>query len=474
MSSEKSQKKIEDAINSHKKGRNFRPSFHALWHLEKLGVVDDLKTFESEIWDQVEQEAEKKAPVVVVMDTPTDYEHRNLGDSIDLSLMRDFSIFNDGAFPIGTSRLDDSDQQRRAKICREGGASWINSQQAMTINSEVEDKSSSPRRSVATRQKPGAHGTAVSGLIGGCPTEAPLTRPAYIGEVIENSESIDVDLPYAGINPFARIVPVTLTAAPYPDMVLGALDYISAIDPDVVVIAAAWATDMDRHGMSFSDDDSLPLEQNEHGFSDPLGGDKPTDSTIWKHVEDKLKSLSNTSIVLCAAGNIASDKLAFPASLCGEKDNNIWAVAACDGEGEELSYSPKVEPKRRMLKTLSTQLPRSDRDETVVDPFVFKAPELQQQLDGHKVVSSRDIVTLDPSGRQGYNPTENPNPGPEDGTLLEIGSLFARFSGTSAATAIAGGLVSLVVLPDRKMNRIRFDPNILFDLEQAKLLFGRS
>ena len=126
-----------------------------------------------------------------------------------------------------------------------------------------------------------------------------------------------------------------------------------------------------------------------------------------------------------------------------------------------------------MIKPLSTQLPRSDRDKTVHDNFEYVQPELQKDDSGYKTINPRDLITLDPRGRQGYNPTETPSPtGDISDTFLEIGSLFARFSGTSAATAVAGGLVSLAMMtPEKKNTDQKPDPSLLFDLEQARLLF---
>lgn len=463
-----------EAIKTHRKGRNSRPSFHALWHLEDLGVVENLKTFESAIWEQLESAKPAKAPVIVVMDTPLDEAHPNLQGSINTTLMRDFSVFNEGAFPhrISTSEKNPKIKERET-ILKVGGSSWAHSTQATTIKREITDEVWAGKRSTLTRQVPGAHGTAVSGLIAARPGEVCYSDPVYIGEenVIPTADKLD--LPYCGINPFATIIPVTLSAAPYPDMVLGALDYIAALDPDVVVIAAAWADDADRGSNTIKADPGKAVEQNETGHGQSSKNGHVTDAQLWKAVETKLKAISEKSVVLCAAGNLPSDRLAFPASLCGQEGNNIWAVAACNSEGEALSYSPQVDPKKRMLKTLSTQLPRNDREQTVKDIYRFTIPELQQDMDGYAEISARDIITLDPTERQGYNPTTRPKNGPADGVLLEIGSLFTRFSGTSAATAIAAGLISLVVLPDRKMDRTQFDPDALFDLEQAKRLFGR-
>ncbi|MEP2781229.1 MAG: S8 family serine peptidase [Pseudoruegeria sp.] len=449
---------LQGAIDTHPKGRDTRPSFHALWHLKALNVVDNLTEFASTAWDEAETTAKTKAPVIVVMDTPLDYEHPNLEGVIERALMCDFSVFSDGAFPVATEQLGgnlDSERGRRQAVI----AKLADHQNppAMPIESD--------RKSQLTRHVPGAHGTAVSGLIAARPDFVGYQTPAYLGDEGEDSELNFAILSYAGINPFARIVPVTLSAAPYPDMVNGALDYIKAIDPDIIVIAAAWAEGADLN---------RPIATNEEGAVLQLGAAE-ADADAWKDVSDKLIALSKDTIVLCAAGNENTSELAYPASLHKDDRGEIYAITACDVNGEPLSYSPRPETHARVLATLSSPLPNDDQVSTVLDRFRYVLPELRKthvSMDMVATVDPRDIISLDPTGSQGYNPSPYPGQVSDHGTYLEIGSLFTRFSGTSAATAIAAGLASLALMHEGGSAGNETEPSSWLDLGQAQSLWA--
>lgn len=482
----KSDTSRQNALATHTEKRNFRPGFHALWHLEQLKVVKDLVSFDAPSWNTAEK---LKGPVVVVMDTPMDVDHPNLEPQINRSLMRDFSVFNDGAFQVKTHQLGPDEFKERLELIRtkeanpddpanmQHASDWAKSHNDMASTILTEIHEDGGKRSSVIRQVPGAHGTAVAGLIAGVPAKRPQETAAYLGATAKPAEFPDVDLPYAGINPFASIVPVTLTAAPYPDMVLGALNYIEAINPDVIVIAAAWA-DHDMLTPSANPTDATwPMEQNDDDvLFDQESKEEadqalpPADHALWQKVSAKLIALSQTSTVLCAAGNVATSQLVYPASLCTESGNKIWAVTACNDQGTLLSYAPPLVEGARILKTLSTELPRSDREKVVIDPYTARLPELTQTDPGFEKVGARDLITLDPQGRQGYNPTEYPSPENTHGTpFLEIGSLYTRFSGTSAATAVAAGLVSLgLTTSNDSDDETRFDKEEPFDLKQAQ------
>lgn len=507
MSDQNNLAAIAAAVADGPQGRNLRPEFDVRWFLYDLKVVSSLESFASEAWDLAETkvDGDGRQPVVVVMDTPLDAGHPNLSKCIDVARMRDFSVLNEGVFPIPAYSLRAADFNERVKLVKELSddtterltearikklklTDWakVNSTASDSILSDLLDTEPSTNAgpSMAAKRRnfakfvPGAHGTAVAGLIAASPVDESVLKPASFGATIKDPETKAVHLAYAGVNPFAKIVPVSLTAAPYPDMVLGALRYIDALKPDVVVIAAAWADSVDLDSNTSPDDDSWPLEQIEQDVSFSGKDHAPemhTDQDYWKEVTGLLSEISKSSVVLCAAGNVDSKSLVYPANLCERKDNQVWAVTACDEEGEYLSYAPPIVEGRRMIKTLSTQLPRSDRDQTVHDNFEYVKPELRKDTSDYKLVNPRDVVTLDPRGRQGYNPTDTPSPsGLGSDALLEIGSLFTRFSGTSAAAAVAGGLVSLAMMtPEKKLANQKPDQSLLFDLEQARLLFAK-
>ena len=69
-------------------GKGFYPAFHGLWHLQTLGVIDDLSDFAvNNRWSDLKT---RNPILVALIDTPVAYDHPNLKGANDLSLMRDF------------------------------------------------------------------------------------------------------------------------------------------------------------------------------------------------------------------------------------------------------------------------------------------------------------------------------------------------------------------------------------------------
>lgn len=389
-------------------GKGFRPSFHALWHLKALGVAS-LDPFESKAWEEV---SKRPAVRVAVIDTPVAHRHPCLEGAIDLGLARDFSVHDTGAF-IEPDPANPDDKNSRETL-RDMVASPTTDLET-AIRDEIDGKLD--RRTLPPLPY-GAHGTAIAGLIGARPATIAFRKTAFLGEANEDAElKCDFPLPYAGVNPFCRIVPISMTAAPNTRMILGALEYARLIRAEIVVIAAEWADEIDRD----------------------------RDCNGWENVDAALLSLSSAAPVFCAAGNLRAGVLSYPASLSGRPDGaRPWAVTACDENGRLLSYAPPILPGHRMLSCLSSEHPRYDRVETRLDPYAARDPELHLPPPADDY-PARHIIATDPPGRWGYNPSPFEHDPTTEDEHYEIGSLFSRFSGTSAATALAAGLASIAI-----------------------------
>lgn len=430
-----------------------RPRFHALWHLSALEVVKDLtQTPCSDAWKKA---ACEPRVTVAIIDTMPAYTHPCLKGQIDFENGRDFSR-------------------------RYGG-----------------EKIPNPN----TRQKPldyafGAHGTAVAGLIAARPRAdielcIPPDATPYTEATSASAEPQEIDLPYSGINPYALIIPIVVSAAPEPAMLVAALTYAAGLEPapDVVVIADSW--DRHREAPAAQTQDKEQGAKKEDSPSDPDAYNARSDgpqnassqltSVGWDAVEDCVNELCKKSFVFCAAGNRPCSSLVFPASL-SLPESGPWAVGACDACGNDLTYTPPSDQIRknlnaRLITTLSSEHPRWDRVTQKLDPWakIDKELKIPDELFKNEFQPT-DIVAIDVPGPAGYNPSPYDYFPPQDGTHLEFASLFCRFSGTSAATAIAAGLVSLAIALNKSQEENPSGPYKgpsgpeLFALEQASLL----
>lgn len=386
----------------HMKGVGFYPEFKALWHLNALGVADTT-SFVSKPWELADGKPKIK---VVVMDTTVDWAHPNLVDAINITDMRDFS----------------------AKDAEEAVVRPVKGKDPV----EAKDGDR-----ITTPTIYGAHGTCVAGLIGARPTKVCLQYPDRPDEITGDTASKLqlTPVPYIGINPFCEIIPVSLTAAPDPAMVIAALNYIAKLKPQIVVVAAAW--------------DHARYQMTAKGPEAAMGKSFDANEPGWDEVEKALAKVCKGSLVFCAAGNSGADAMAYPARLSGTIPNLI-AVTACDEKGTVLSYAldpdslPTSADAPVVIRTLSSDHPRYDRDTIYLDPYAARDPYLKLP-DGSADFPQRRIISCDPRGNRGYNPSKYRYTPPTKGPHLELASLFAEFSGTSAATAIAAGLVALAM-----------------------------
>ncbi|MCK8465186.1 S8 family serine peptidase [Aliiroseovarius sp. S1339] len=442
---------------SHPSGTGFRPAFHALWHLKELGLVNDLGSYTSPAWDEAKAYAgvaDNPPMRVVIIDTAVDYNHPNLKDSVDKALMRDFSRFDKGTFAVLDTNIVPANDASRMQI--EAATMTMEPDLGAAIAKErawITEKYNNNNNDLLKNSQQrvfGAHGTAVAGLIGARPTTISLREPAFFhgradGDFDESVIRQCVELPYAGVNPFSQIVPLSVSASPRPEMLFYAIQYARCLAPSIVVVADSW---------------ERPAEYN---------------GTPWEDLEDAFLDLCKESLVFCAAGNDDLENLVYPASLSSEREGP-WAVGACERyyveEGghttvvvNDLSYSPDFEiaigleetsnhekNSQWMIRTLSTELPRFDQTEQKIDPWGTIDKELGSPKASTKY-PPRDVITTDLPGRFGYNPASYKYKPLADGEHYEIASLFCRFAGTSASAAIAGGLASLIPPSMLKLTR---------------------
>jgi subtilisin family serine protease len=422
-------------------GKGFRPAFHALWHLKALEIVKDLTDF-SHAWDGVQDQPPVR---VAIIDTPIAYDHPNLEAAIERGLMRDFSVYDEGIFVLDT--VDGADLEAREAISEKIRAFGKPSDAERTFLAETEGPDTRPK---CRPQFYGTHGTALAGLIAARPVSTERMVPAFKGELEEAATTQTISLPYAGVNPYCKIVPISKSGSPDPGMVLATLRYAILIEAEIVVIADAW-------------------EDNAVYKKDP---------GAWAKVDKELFKLCSQAIVLCAAGNSGKTELAYPALLSQQEGGPI-AVTACDATGKILTYAPAPDKISAMICSLSSSSENYADDVVLYDPWkkvepCVNPPSSDPVMKNFAMIPATSLISLDVPGPYGYNPSPYAYSPPAEGPHFDIGSLYCRFSGTSAATALAAGLISLArQLEPTKEPTLKPGPNWkpddkLFTLAKAK------
>lgn len=422
----------------------YTPPNHGLWHLAATGVVDNMKEFRSEAWEA----AQKSDPVrIALLDTPVAANHPNLVGAIDLGLMRDFSVRETGAFPYHEQNdekqfLSCEDKKSREKIL-EIADEYKGKDHNNLLMKAISDERENAYPTV-TYDAFNAHGTGMSGLIGGRPSTCEIIAPVIVGQEEYKSDyinKIETELPYCGVNPFSTIIPISLPTAPTVATVLNALRYAQYVKAEIIVIVSSW--------------------QSQHQDED------------WNEVEEVLKEISEDGIIiLCAAGNEGDISDVYPSKLSNKEGlKNLYTVTACDEKGKVLSYAPKFEADNaKALKSLSAESSRYDRDEVVLSPWEYTNPIFQVPSTDAEHFHYKHIISVDVPGRYGYSPSGFHYDPIKKGVHLETNSLYCSFSGTSAATAIAAGLVSLAI--KMKKRDSGNENSQFFDLKKAIALFG--
>ncbi|MCR8549294.1 S8 family serine peptidase [Salipiger sp. P9] len=389
------------------------PEYPALWPLLKIGVVSDAQSFASPAWDAAE--AAQKTVTVALIDTSVAWENPCLYDAVDRARLADFSVDPEGVFPVPDAALTPPELAQR---------------QALPAAAQLPQ---APERA-AVRGAFSGHGTAMAGLIGGRPPASGirLHRPArYAGQPA--SSTIE-DLPFAGVNPYCRIVPISTTSEPNPVVLKNAFTYAQSIGADVIVFATALEPVFPpAGGIPAPDANSAPA----------LDADLAIDAAVqsaWQALDDKIREIGQQTHIVCAAGNTGETAPTYPARL-SDPTNLIVSVGALTSEGGLAPYSTAEAD----VYAPSGDAGRLDREAVRLDPYSFKPFGLPANASGGEEVSFLDLISTDVPGPFGYNPSPHEWEPRAADLHLDLGSLFCRFSGTSGATAIAGGLIALAL-----------------------------
>lgn len=438
-----------------------------LWHLEKIGLVDPSKPDSiPRIWRDGLPETR-----VAIIDSGCTTRHPNLPPhaiyaALDVAAAPEGVVYRHEDQEAAQRGWNDPDQQNDIKCILEtiGSRDVRNRIQARLENLRIPQLVEPPDPADYFS----GHGTACAGLIGGRklkrePLEAAPTAP-------------DAVLPYFGVNPYATIIPI---ATPYSHEIaplITALLHAVLCGADVILMPRT-VNDLSRRGNFFRadlraaqlDDDPHDLSRRGSFFRTDLRatrfGDDPRLTSDKECFEHLFAAIAANRPVVLASGNEGADIPGYPASLAcaegapfgadslivvGAANHLNWRSSYSNGSYETgvTVYGPSDDEEMTNARTV--------RRDTIgeLDPLFIKSLERRGDYRGYEVFPF-SVLALDAPGRLA---------GDEeivDGvTPLPTRLLYSGFGGTSAASALVAGMISLMQAHRRK--------------EQTKRVTGRE
>ena len=275
------------------------------------------------------------------------------------------------------------------------------------------------------------HGTAIAGLVGARPVVADVAA-AYSES---GTDEASFPLPYMGGDPSCEIVPISTNFDDDPVMMIVAFLYAELINANVILLPRD-IPDPLRTAPELNQEmvDGVPL-------GDAVAQIEKSDQNqvLWEELAQLIVNISQKRPIVCAAGNSQEEFAIYPANLASDH-NGIISVGAINAKGHRSGYSA--------MKNLTVMAPSNDsqlfdRHEVRLDEQdVDYSPTGVPQINANAKCSHYDIISTDVPGRHGYSFSPFDSDEPDDG-LREFGSYFCRFGGTSAASAIVAGFLSL-------------------------------
>ena len=280
----------------------------------------------------------------------------------------------------------------------------------------------------------GAHGTAMAGLICGRPADG-----ADFGA-----------LPYRGANPYARLISYATPFGPEIRPVLTALLAAYLSGAEVIAMPRGVLDVARRTGLATSPARLTRIERDD--------GTRLQDADTAAHARlredtDLLKALlgaiARRRYLVLAAGNEGwPDRVAYPASAVVDVFEAL-IVGAETGDRRPAPYSNGRDMRSRLLRFVSDDAPVANADELRVDASA--ATGWDHDLGAHGTVSTVypfAPLATDLRGNWGYSASaQAEEPGYARGEVRP--ALYTPFGGTSAATALAAGTISLLVQAGR-------------------------
>lgn len=410
------------------------PSYDALWHLKTLGVISDAGRPND--WSA---DAVTRPTRVAIIDTSVAAEHPNLLSAVDRTLSLDlfsarlgsFSFAKDGNAAIGDLQLNWSTPVANSlPLTRELLKEFVD---------RLSKEFTAHYRGIKPCVSPtfSAHGTCVAGLVG--------ARPAVAQQLGIDGHVWDLPLPYMGVDPTCEIVQISTNFDPHPESLLLAFLYTQLVGADLILLPRS-IPDPSRIVPELTDQQ---IGNEDLQTATQRVALRPEDKEMWTELAQLIVEVSMHCPVICAAGNANEENGIYPANLATEH-NGIISVGALNAKGYRSSYSS--------LASAMVFAPGNDAE--IFDRNEVRLDEMRADYDGVGVpdgnsnykYSSYDVIATDVPGRGGYSTSPFDREYP-DRRMREFGSYFCRFGGTSAASALVCGFLSLGMSMGRLKDR---------------------
>ena len=444
-----------------------------LWHLEQIGCITETEpvTGADKHWQATPEWAPFLNPVggcgvtpgvkVAIIDNGCATSHPNLapyGDQPRVHNPIEFAAHVEGTLYAGASATDTAASDRFAGLTAKLVAlgidpidvlpDGISERLAEVISGYLHaDPAMAPRVLAlpAPSERLAAHGTACAGLIAGAPQPETTATPNPAG------------IAYFGVNPIAQVIPIaTVYSHAYWPLIMGLL-YAVAQQADVILIPRAVE--------NMAPPEEADLE------NDPRGSAFLSDTRRWNDkllFESLLAKISARIPTVVAAGNSGTLALEYPAALVETTARSLIVAGAVTAMGEVATYS-SGQPMNLAdlnLGPVTVYGPSDDREETSQRHFRYSEISWRGRRlamdaflgaeDLFRPYSHYGVLALDIPGQYGYDAASeadldftetrnDPTAAAEFATpeLLPRG-LYTLFGGTSAASAITAGVVSLL------------------------------
>ncbi len=401
-------------------GQENYPHYDALWHLKTLGVLDARNAPLG--WTPTPPQ---KPTRVAVIDTSVAPDHPNLKNTINTALSIDFFSARLGSFPY-RGALDTLDLDWDTNI-----ADGL--PHSVRLLTEFTDRLSNGSAAHNNRVQPctlpdfSGHGTCIAGLVG--------ARPCITEKRLASGETVPLALPYSGVDPMCEIVQISTNFDPEPEGMILAFLYAELIQADVILLPRT-ISDPSRVVPELGD-----VMLGSHNIKDLVRqvAASPVLDDMWSELAELIVNISQNRPIVCAAGNANEEGAIYPANLATEH-NGIISVGAINAKGFLSGYSGRqgitVFAPSNDAEAFDASQVRLDERNPEYDPI-----GVPPSTDNDKF-SSFDVISTDVPGLAGYS--GSPFAGASlDGSLREYGSYFSRFGGTSAASALVAGFISL-------------------------------